>query len=87
MLAAKKSAGVIPQVNLRDLLHTGKWSMQVSVFETQGRHHQKFKTVVSVAPLMSSKNLKEKIKKRQKLHRIDAAETSNVIDNDDNRER
>ena len=54
MLAAKRSAGVTPEVNLRECVacmpppsankdaHSG--------FETQRRHHQKSKTGVSVAP-------------------------------------
>ena len=64
MLAAKRSAGVAPEMNLREHItcmplpnangaaHSG--------FETQRRHHQKSKTGVSMAPqkgLMSSKNL------------------------------
>ena len=59
------SRGVIPEVNLRNSLHAGskacKWGMHPG-FETQGRHHQKSNTGVSVAPqkeLMSSKNFKK----------------------------
>ena len=64
----KRSAGVAPEVNLRE----GATHMSVSStnkaahsgFETQRRCHQKSKTGVSVAPqkgLMSSKrNLSEK---------------------------
>ena len=63
ILATKRSTGVTPEVNLRECVtcmplpsankaaHSG--------FETQRRYHQKFKTVVSVAPqkgLMSSKS-------------------------------
>ena len=61
------SAGVAPIVNLKECLtHTpppsGNKAAQ-SGFETQRRHHQKFKTGVSVAPqkeLMSSKILFKK---------------------------
>ena len=62
MLAAKRSAGVTPEVNLREhvtflpLPSTNKAAH--SGFETQRRHNQKSKTGVSVAPqkgLMSSK--------------------------------
>ena len=63
MLAAKRSAGVTPEVNLRRhvtctaLLSANKAAH--SGFETQRRCHQKSKTGVSVAPQkepMSSKN-------------------------------
>ena len=37
MLAVKSSAGVAPEVNLRNSLHAGK---EVPGFETQDRHHQ-----------------------------------------------
>ena len=61
------SAGVAPIVNLKECLtHTpppsGNKAAQ-SGFETQRRHHQKFKTGVSVAPqkeLMSSKHFFKK---------------------------
>ena len=39
MLAAKRSAGVASEVNLRIQLHRMK--KPASSFETQGRHHQK----------------------------------------------
>ena len=67
MLANKRSAGVAPEVNLRECVtcmplpsmnkaaHSG--------FETERRHYQKSKIGVSVAPqkgLISSKNLKKK---------------------------
>ena len=60
MLVTKKSGGIAPEVNLRNLLHacheTNNWGIH-SGFEIQGRCHQKSKTGVSVAPtLMSSKN-------------------------------
>ena len=47
MLAAKRSAGVAPEVNLRNPLHADneaahKWENHPS-FETQGRCYQKFK--------------------------------------------
>ena len=49
MLAAKRSAGVAQQMNLRDLLCTGNKARKQGIhpgLETQGRHHQKFKTGV-----------------------------------------
>ena len=58
MLAAKKSAEVTPEVNIREQeTHTHL----SSGFETQRRRHQKTKTGVPVAPqkgLMSSKIFK-----------------------------
>ena len=57
-----QSAGVVPEVNLRNSWHAGKKACKQGIhpgFETQGRRHQKSKTGVSVAPrkgLMSSKN-------------------------------
>ena len=70
MLAIKRSAGVTPQVNLRNPYHTGDEAGKQEThpgFETQGRCHQS-KTEVSVAPqkgLISSKiflkNRKEKV--------------------------
>ena len=62
MLAAKRSAGVAPKVNLRE--HVTRMPPPSSNkaahfgFENQGRHHQKSETGISVAPkkgLMSSK--------------------------------
>ena len=49
----KRSAGVTPEVNLRNPLNVGDG------FETQRRHHKKSKTVVSVAKkgFMSSKEI------------------------------
>ena len=66
MLAAKRSAGVTPEVNLRNPLCIGEEAHKRGIhpgFETQGRRHQKYKTRVSVTPqkgLMSSKNFKKK---------------------------
>ena len=68
--AIKRSAGVVPEVNLRHLLCAGEEAHMQGIhpgFETQGRHHQKSITRVSVAPqkgLMSSKNF---IKKERHL--------------------
>ena len=66
MLAVKMSAGVTPEVDLRNPLQAGdkacKWGFHPG-FEIYGRHHQKSKTGVTVDPqkeLMSSKNLKRK---------------------------
>ena len=58
MLAAKRSAGVAPEVNLRN--HEAHKQGIHPGYETQGRPHQKSKTGVSDAPqkrLMSSKIL------------------------------
>ena len=53
MLAVKRSAGVTSEVNLRNPLHTSdeanKWMIHAG-FEIQYRHHQEFKTGVSVSP-------------------------------------
>ena len=62
-MAVKRSAGVAPEVNLRNPLHAGEEARKPAIhpgFETQGRRHQKSKTGVSVSPqkeLASSKNL------------------------------
>ena len=54
MLAAKRSAGVAPNVNLKNILHPTKEARKQGIhssFETQGRHqHDKSITIVSVAP-------------------------------------
>ena len=61
MLTAKRSAGVAPEVNLRNQLETGNKACSHGIhpgFETQGRYHEKSKTRLSVAPqtgLTSSK--------------------------------
>ena len=66
MLTSIQSAGVAPEVNLRNSLHTGDKARKRGIhpgFETQGRRHQKSKTGVSVAPrkgLTSSKNFLKK---------------------------
>ena len=66
VLTTIQLAGIAPEVNLRNPLHSGekthKWGIHPG-FETQGRRHQKSKIGVSVAPqkgLVSSK--KNKIK-------------------------
>ena len=54
MLAAKRSAGITPEVNLKECvthMHlTCKNKAAHCDFETQRRHHQKSKTRASVAP-------------------------------------
>ena len=54
MLAAKRSAGVSPEVNLRECISRTPLpsanKAAHSGFETRRRHHQKSKTGVSVAP-------------------------------------
>ena len=52
MLAAKRSAGVTPEMNLRNPSHAGDEAYNSGIhpgFETQGRCHQKSKTGISVA--------------------------------------
>ena len=52
MLAIKRSAGVAPEVNLRNPLCTGQTAHKQGIhsgFETQGKCHQKSLTGVSVA--------------------------------------
>ena len=66
MLAVKRSAGVAPEVNLRNLLCAGKIARKPGIhpgFGTQGRHHQKSKTGVSVAPQKGLKFSKKILKK------------------------
>ena len=56
ILAAKRSVGVAPKVNLRILLHVSDKAGKQgdphchTGYETQGRCHQKSNTDVSVAP-------------------------------------
>ena len=53
MLAVKRSAGVAPEVNLRNPLCAVKIACKWGIhpgFKTQGRRHQKSRTGVSVAP-------------------------------------
>ena len=53
MPAVKRSADVTLEVNLKNPLHVGNKAHKQGIhpgFETQGRHHQKSKTGVSVAP-------------------------------------
>ena len=60
MLALKTSAGVTPELNLRNPLHIGEEADKPEIhpdFETQSKTHQKSKAEVSVAQpkgLMSS---------------------------------
>ena len=64
MLATKRSAGVAPEVNLRECVtHTPPPSLNKATnsgFETQRRRHQKSKTGVSVAPQKGLQNFFEK---------------------------
>ena len=66
MQTSIESAGVAPEVNVRNSLHTGDKSHKPGIHpgsETQGRYHQKSKTGVSVAlrkGLMSSKKILKK---------------------------
>ena len=67
MHAAKRSAGVAPEMNLRSLFCAGNEAHKEGIhpgFETQGIRHLKSKTGVSVASqkgLMSSKNFKKSL--------------------------
>ena len=73
MLTSIQSAGVTPEVNLRNSLHAGDKACKQGIhpgFETQGRHYQKSKTGVSVTPqkgLMSSKNFKKNKEKEKEI--------------------
>ena len=60
ILVAKRSAGVTPELNLRNLLNTGDEAFKEinPGIKTQGRRHQRSKTGLSVAP---SKGLKSSI--------------------------
>ena len=74
MLPVKRSAGVTLWVNLKNknLLHVGKEARMWGIcpgFETQGRHHQKSKTELSVTPQKDWYPSK-KIKKTPKFHMI-----------------
>ena len=56
MHVIKRSAGVAPEVNLRNLLHTGEEALKQRIslgFEIQGNHHQMSKTWVLVVPQKS----------------------------------
>ena len=67
MLTSIQSVGVTPEVNLRNSWHIGDKARKQGIhpgFETQGRHHQKSKTGVSVAPQKDSCPPKIKKKKR-----------------------
>ena len=66
MLTSIQSAGVVPEQNLRNSLHAGDKAHKQGIhpgFETQGRHYQKSKTGVFVAPqkglIFSKKFLKK----------------------------
>ena len=55
MLATNRSAGVTPEMNLRNPFQAGKIASKQGIhpgFETQGRRHQKFKTGVSVCEVL-----------------------------------
>ena len=76
-----RPAGVAPQVNLRNPLHTGEKACKSGIhsgFEAQGRCHQKSKTGVSVAPqrgfvsqkIFNKRYSCEKLKKRYNCVRL-----------------
>ena len=73
ILAAKRLAGVAPEVNLKECVThmplSATYKAAHSGFETQRKHHQKSKTGVSVAHnkrLMSSKYLKRTLRENCK---------------------
>ena len=69
MMAAKKSAGVTPDMNLRNTLHTGNKACKQGIhpgFETHDGRHQKSKTGVSVAPQKGTLSSEKFLKKQQK---------------------
>ena len=82
MLAAKKSAGVAPEVNLRNPLHAGdkacKWGFH-SGFETWGELHQKSKTGISVAPQKGRITFKIPYKKQSCLSNNPPGSTTATI--------
>ena len=60
MLTIRRSVGVAPEMNPRNLLHTGNESGKQEIhlgFETQGRCLQKSKTCISVASQKRFKHL------------------------------
>ena len=60
VLAAKRSAGVAPEVNLRNPFHTSGKAPKQEIcpgFETQSRHHQKSKIGFHKKKLSSKKTL------------------------------
>ena len=89
MLATKKSAGVTPEVNLRECISHIYMPLPSTNkatdfgFETQRRHHQKSKKEVSVAPqkgLMSSKIDLKKNKKNFNYVWVDHVSTLAVLE-------
>ena len=59
MLTNIQSAGVASEVTLRSLLHADEKARKQGIhpsYETQGRHHQKSKTGISVSPQKFIKN-------------------------------
>ena len=62
LLTVKGSAGVAPEVNLNNQLIKGDEAYKQEIhlgFETQGRHHQKFKMGVSLAHKKETTDLKQ----------------------------
>ena len=58
MLAAKRLAGVTPEMNLKESIAHSEWGGPPLALKPKGRCYQKSKTGLSVAPqkvLMSSK--------------------------------
>ena len=74
MPATKRSAGVAPEVSLRECVTCMSLPSMNKVahsgFETQRRHHQKFKTGVSVTPQKGLMSSKKKFKKEKEIARF-----------------
>ena len=65
MLAIKRSAGVVLEVNLRNPLHAGKEARKQGIhpgYKTQGTRHQKSKTGILVVPQKMTDALQKLIK-------------------------
>ena len=70
MLAKKGSAGVAPEVNLRDPAGNKAHRQEIYAgFETQSRHHHKCKTGVSVGPQKGLMPSKKSLKTKRKIRR------------------
>ena len=76
MPAIKRLAGIAPEVNLRSGAQARKPASNIHPgFETQGRHHQKSKTGVSVTPQKGHVSSKKIFKKKDVLLNIDTIYT------------
>ena len=64
MLADKRSAGVTPEVNLRNPLYPGEIHIG---FETRGRRHLKCRTGVSYSSPTKRTDILQQLKKEKRL--------------------